>query len=47
MKLQISKEDWNKQGPQPTISYKADSNCSKTPTDKSDSLKADIKTQPG
>ena len=47
MKIQQPKEDWNNIGPSLLISYKANPTIDKTPTDKSDSLKVDIKTQPG
>ena len=47
MKLHTPKEDWKNCGPPPLISYKADPTIGKTPMDKSDSLKVNIKTQPG
>ena len=47
MKTQIPKEYWKSQGPPMLISYKPDPTISNTTTDKSDSLKVDIKTQPG
>ena len=47
MKLQLSKEYWENWGPPPPISYKSDPTLGKTRTDKSDSLKVNIKTQPG
>ena len=37
----------NNRGMSPSISYKPDLTIGKTPADKSDSLKVDIKTQPG
>ena len=47
MKTQIPKEYWKSQGPPLLISYKPDPTIRNTTTDKSDSLKVDIKTQPG
>ena len=47
MKLQPPKEDWNNQVPTPPISYKPGKTIGKTPTEKLDYLKVDIKTQPG
>ena len=47
MKLQLQKEDWKTRGLLPPISYTPNVTIVKTPTDKSDSLNVDIKTQPG
>ena len=47
MKLQLPTEYWQKRGPPPPIFYKAEPTLGKTPTEKSDPLKVDIKTQPG
>ena len=47
MKLQLPKEDQKTWIPPPLISYMADSNLVKTLMEKLDSLKVDIKTQPG
>ena len=47
MKPQIPQEDWKTWVLPPPISYKADPTLGKTPTDKSDSIKVDIKTQHG
>ena len=40
-------DDWKNQGLPLLISYKPNITTRKTPTEKSDSLKVDIKTQPG
>ena len=47
MKLQISKEDCNTRGPSPLISYKSDPTLGKILTERLDSLKVNINTQPG
>ena len=47
MKLNIPKEDLTNFGPPPPIFYKPDPNVSKNPEDNSDSLRVNIKTQPG
>ena len=47
MKLQFSKEYWRNCEPLTPIPYKANPTISKTLTDKLDSLKGDIKKQPG
>ena len=47
MRPQLPKEYWNTRGPPPPISYKADTTIGEMPTDKLDSLKVDINTQPG
>ena len=47
MKLQLPGADWKNQGPPPLVSYKPGATIRKTPMEKSDSLKVDIKTQPG
>ena len=47
MKLKLPKKDWKNCGPPPPISYKADPTIGKTSTDKLDSIKVDIKIQPG
>ena len=47
MKLQLPKQYCNNQGLPPPISYKATPTLGKTPTDKWNSLKIGIKTQPG
>ena len=46
MKLQLSKEDWKTQVSLPLISYKTGTTIGKTPMEKLDYLKVDIKTQP-
>ena len=46
IKLQLPKEDWKNWGPPPPISYKSEPTLGKTLTDKSNSLKVNIKTQP-
>ena len=47
IKIQLPKQYCKSWGPPPPISYKADATLDKTPTDKSNSLKVDIKTQLG
>ena len=47
MKLQPPRVYFKNRGPPPPISYKPNVTIGKTPTENSDSLKVDIKTQPG
>ena len=47
MKIKLPKEYWNTWGLPPPISYKPDATIGKMLTDKSGSLKVDIKTQRG
>ena len=47
MKLQLPKEYWKNQVPPPTIYYNPNATIRKTPTERSDSLKVNINTQPG
>ena len=47
MKLHINKYNIKSHGPKPPIFYKPKPTISKTLSDKSDSLKVDIKTQSG
>ena len=47
MKIHLPKEDRKSWGLPPPISYKPDATTGKTLTENSDSLKVDIKTQPG
>ena len=47
MKLQIPKEYQKTWGPPPLIYYKAGPTLNKTPTEKFNYLKVNIKTQPG
>ena len=47
MKLQLPTKEWNNWGLPPPIFYKSDPTLGKTPADKLDSLKFDIKNQPG
>ena len=47
MKIYPQKEEWKTRCPTPPISYRSNPTLGKTPTDKLDSLKVDIKTQPG
>ena len=47
MKLQLPQKYWKNRGPPPLILYKSDPTIVKTLIDKSNSLKVDIKTQPG
>ena len=47
MKPQLPKCDWKNRGPTPPICYKTNTTIVKTPTDKSDSLKVNIKTELG
>ena len=47
MKLQLPKEYRKTQGPPTPILYKAEPTLGNTPTDKSGSLKVDIKSQRG
>ena len=47
MKLHLPKEDWKNRGLPPPIYYKADVTTRKTPTDKLEYFKAEIKNKPG
>ena len=47
MKLQIPKEDLINCGPPPQNLYNPNRTIGKTPEDKSESLKVNLKTQPG
>ena len=47
IKIHLPTEDLKNQGPPPPISYNPNATTGKTPTEKLDSLKVDIKTQPG